>query len=132
MNALSNALQLSASSWPQLDAVARRVGVPSRQASMARAGKPINAGAHLALCAAVGIDPVDGTSRPAKELSPNVVWWLLSGALYIPFEAEHLLHRQNWINAGVLAANVFTVAFLAWRLWRRRNPMPAVQPQHSR
>ncbi|MDB5804322.1 MAG: hypothetical protein JWN73_1644 [Betaproteobacteria bacterium] len=47
--------------------------------------------------------------------------WLaaLSGALYIPFEIEHLMHRTNAINAVVLLANIATVAFMVWRLWNR-------------
>jgi uncharacterized membrane protein (DUF2068 family) len=47
--------------------------------------------------------------------------WLaaLSGALYIPFELEHLLHRTNAPNALVLLANIATVAFMVWRLWNR-------------
>jgi uncharacterized membrane protein (DUF2068 family) len=49
--------------------------------------------------------------------------WLgaLSGGLYVPFELRHLAHRPGWINAAVLAGNVFVVAFLAYRLWLRRN-----------
>jgi len=47
--------------------------------------------------------------------------WLAaaSGALYIPFEAEHLLHRTTLVNAVVLLANIATVAFMVWRLWNR-------------
>jgi uncharacterized membrane protein (DUF2068 family) len=55
------------------------------------------------------------------------VWaeWLgaLSGAIYIPFEIDHLVHRTTLINAGVLLANVLMVAFLAFQLWRRK-PKP--------
>ena len=51
------------------------------------------------------------------------IWaeWLgaLSGALYIPLEVAHLMHRTSWINATVLAANILMVAFLAFQLWRR-------------
>jgi len=55
--------------------------------------------------------------------------WLaaLSGALYIPFEAEHLLHRTNTINAVVLLANIATVAFMVWRLWNRMKAKRAAQ-----
>ena len=53
------------------------------------------------------------------------VWgeWLgaLSGALYIPFEVNHLMHRLSLISAGVLVGNVVVVAFLAYQLWRRRT-----------
>jgi uncharacterized membrane protein (DUF2068 family) len=93
-------------------------------------------GANVTLLVSLAAGYIALRLAEAYGLWNDLAWgeWLgaLSGALYVPFEAEHLLHRPNWINAGVLAANVFTVAFLAWRLWRRRNPMPAVQPQHSR
>jgi uncharacterized membrane protein (DUF2068 family) len=47
--------------------------------------------------------------------------WLgaLSGALYIPLEIAHLVHRTNLINAAVLLANLAIVCFLAWQLWQR-------------
>jgi len=54
--------------------------------------------------------------------------WLgaLSGALYVPFEVMHLIHRPSAITAAVLAFNIFLVCFLAVRLWRRRqSPVPA-------
>jgi uncharacterized membrane protein (DUF2068 family) len=48
--------------------------------------------------------------------------WLgaLSGAIYVPFEVRHLLHRPGVLSAVVVLANVLIVAFLAWQLWRRR------------
>ena len=56
--------------------------------------------------------------------------WLaaLSGAIYIPFEVRHLLHRPSVIGALVLGANVAIVGFLVFRLWRRKHaaPRPAV------
>ena len=50
--------------------------------------------------------------------------WLgaLSGALYVPFEVRHLLHKQNWASALLLAGNLAVVAYLGWLLWRRRHP----------
>ena len=61
----------------------------------------------------------------AYGLWNDLVWgeWLgaLSGGLYIPFEIEHIVHRPSAINAAVLAANVATVSFLAFQLWRRRT-----------
>lgn len=47
--------------------------------------------------------------------------WLaaLSGALYIPLEVAHLVHRPGLINAGVLLANIGVVTFMAFQLWRR-------------
>ncbi|CAM3812637.1 DUF2127 domain-containing protein [Bordetella flabilis] len=50
--------------------------------------------------------------------------WLgaLSGAIYVPFEVRHLLHRPSLLSAVVVLANVLIIAFLAWQLWRRRAP----------
>jgi hypothetical protein len=83
MSALANTLQASASSSAALAAIAVRAAITPRQVALARAGKPINAGAYLALCGAAGVDPVAGAQRPVKVVSANVVWWLLSAALYI-------------------------------------------------
>jgi uncharacterized membrane protein (DUF2068 family) len=51
--------------------------------------------------------------------------WLgaLSGGIYIPFEFNHLLHRPSLITGLVLAGNLFLVAFLTVRLWRRHHPV---------
>jgi hypothetical protein len=89
--------------------LACQAGVTPRQASFARTGKAINAGSYLALCAASGIDPVDGKSRPAKVLSPNVVWWLLSGALYITRHLKKLDQRAAAEAIGISAASVCRV-----------------------
>jgi hypothetical protein len=106
MSPLSPALQSIALSWPRLDAIARQAGVSPKLVSLARAGKPINAGAYLALCAAIGIDPLNGEMRPVKELSPNVVWWLLSGALYITRRLKNLDQRAAAEAIGISAATV--------------------------
>lgn len=49
--------------------------------------------------------------------------WLaaLSGALYIPLEVAHLVHRTTLVNATVLIANVGIVCFMAFQLWRRMH-----------
>jgi uncharacterized membrane protein (DUF2068 family) len=49
--------------------------------------------------------------------------WLaaLAGALYVPFEARHLLHKPSWFSALVLVANLAMVAFLVWELWKTRQ-----------
>lgn len=44
----------------------------------------------------------------------------VSGALYVPFELQHLLHRPSVLGAGVLVVNLALVAFLVWRLKVRR------------
>lgn len=53
------------------------------------------------------------------------VWgeWIgaLSGALYVPFELRHLLLHASLASALVVACNVVVVAYLGWRLWRRRS-----------
>lgn len=56
--------------------------------------------------------------------------WLaaLSGALYIPLEVAHLVHRPSLINAGVLLANVGIVCFMAFQLWRRIRASHPPQP----
>jgi uncharacterized membrane protein (DUF2068 family) len=52
--------------------------------------------------------------------------WLaaLSGALYIPLEVAHLVHRPSLINAGVLLANIGVVAFMAFQLYFRLKKNP--------
>ena len=106
MSALCDTLKVSASTWADLDAIARQAGITPRQASMARAAKQIHAGAHLALCATIGIDPIDGKMRPVKVLSPNVLWWLLSGALYITRSLKKLDQRAAAKLIGVSPASV--------------------------
>ena len=65
----------------------------------------------------------------AYGLWKEKIWaeWLgaLSGALYIPMEWAHLMHRTTWINGGVLLGNILVVGFLAFQLWRRRAPKTA-------
>ncbi|MES2412584.1 MAG: DUF2127 domain-containing protein [Pseudomonadota bacterium] len=64
----------------------------------------------------------------AYGLWKEKVWaeWLaaLSGALYIPLEVAHLVHRPGLINAGVLLANIAVVGFMAFQLWRRVHKLP--------
>lgn len=61
----------------------------------------------------------------AYGLWKEKIWaeWLgaLSGALYIPLEVAHLMHRSTLINAAVLLANILMVGFLAFQLWRRMH-----------
>jgi uncharacterized membrane protein (DUF2068 family) len=51
--------------------------------------------------------------------------WLgaLSGGLYLPFEASHLLHRPSWSGALVLGANLALVLYLV-RVLRQRQGVP--------
>lgn len=49
--------------------------------------------------------------------------WLaaLSGSLYLPIEIMHLMHYTTTMNACVLIANLAVVAFMAFRLMKRRQ-----------
>lgn len=109
MSPFSLQLQSVASSWPLLDAIARQAGVSPKLVSLARAGKPINAGAYLAVCAAIGINPVDGKPRPVKQLKPNLVWWQLSAALYITRSLKKLDQRAAAKVIGISPATVCRV-----------------------
>ena len=94
MSALANALR-AALSPVVLAAIAQRACVTRRQASMARAGKPINAGAYLALCGAIGVDPTDGSPRQIKTVSANVLWRLLSASLDVTRSSRRLDQRAR-------------------------------------
>ena len=109
MSALAQALQAQASTAAALVAIARRAEVTPRQVSLARAGKPISAGGYLALCGAVGIDPVDDGARAVKAVSPNIVWWLLSAALYITRALRRLDQRSAAKAIGVSPSTVCRV-----------------------
>lgn len=49
--------------------------------------------------------------------------WLgaLSGALYVPFEIAHLMHRATLTAAAVLLGNIVMVLFLGFQLWNRHR-----------
>jgi uncharacterized membrane protein (DUF2068 family) len=53
--------------------------------------------------------------------------WLaaLAGAVYVPFEVRHVLHKPSWMGAAVLTFNLLMVAFLAWELWKKRQAKTA-------
>ena len=48
--------------------------------------------------------------------------WLaaLSGIIYLPIEAEHLVSHTNFINLAVLLANIVVIAYMVYRLQQRR------------
>ena len=59
--------------------------------------------------------------------------WLgaVSGALYLPFELRHLMHRPGVAAAVVVGMNLLLVAYLARQWWRQRRverPAAAVPP----
>ena len=49
--------------------------------------------------------------------------WLaaLSGGVYLPLEASHLVQHTTVINGSVLIGNLMVVAYMAHRLWRRKR-----------
>jgi uncharacterized membrane protein (DUF2068 family) len=49
--------------------------------------------------------------------------WLaaLAGAIYVPFEVRHLLHKPSLLGATVLLFNLLMVAFLVWELWKKQR-----------
>jgi uncharacterized membrane protein (DUF2068 family) len=49
--------------------------------------------------------------------------WLaaLAGAMYVPFEVRHLLHKPTGFSALVLLFNLAMVAFLVWELGKKRR-----------
>jgi DNA-binding XRE family transcriptional regulator len=109
MSALANTLQASASSSAALAAIAVRAAITPRQVALARAGKPINAGAYLALCGAAGLDPIEGSPRPIKAVSPNVEWWLLGMALRVTRGLQRLNQRGAAKAIGVSPSTVCRV-----------------------
>jgi DNA-binding Xre family transcriptional regulator len=77
--------------------IADRAGCGMRgRVFRARAGKPINAGAFLALCGAVGIDPVDGSIRTPKRVPAQVAWPMVGASLRI----VRLVLRQGQRSAA--------------------------------
>ena len=77
-------------------------------------------------------------SAEAYGLWHETIWgqWLaaLSGAVYVPFEAQHLVLRPTITGAVVLIANLAIVAYLAMQLWRERksaHPASGAPPHAS-
>jgi hypothetical protein len=103
---LAGALRALAPTSAILAKIADHAGVDRRQASLARAGKPITAGAYLALCGRVGIDPMDGAARVPKIVSPHVEWWLLAAGLYITRGLRQLDQRRAAKAIGMSPATV--------------------------
>lgn len=69
----------------------------------------------------------------AYGLWNDLAWgeWVgaLSGALYIPFEIHHSLHKPSMIGGAVLILNAVVVGFLAFQLYRRRSTPSRYRPQ---
>jgi hypothetical protein len=81
---LAAALGKVASSTGAAVEIADRAGSGMRgPVFRARAGKPINAGAFLAICAAIGIDPTDGSSRAPRAIPARIAWPMVGAGLRI-------------------------------------------------
>jgi hypothetical protein len=80
-----------------------------RQVFRARAGKPIHAGAFLALCGAVGIDPASGTVRPSKKVPPEIMWPMVGTGLKIVRRLRYLDQRAAAQIVGASAATICRV-----------------------
>ena len=65
----------------------------------------------------------------------NCIWaeWLaaLSGSIYLPIEVSHLIKHTNVINAAVLVTNSAVVAYMLYRLWRRRIDVLKLLPSKT-
>jgi uncharacterized membrane protein (DUF2068 family) len=90
-----------------------------------------NANLHYVMLLAVGYALVRLVE--AYGLWQDRSWgeWLgaLSGAIYIPFEINHFIHRPSLTGAVVFVINVLIVGFLAFRLYRRRSIRLNLQSQ---
>jgi DNA-binding XRE family transcriptional regulator len=103
---LAKALQVAAPSSTALAEIADRAGGLRRQIFRARAGKQINAGAFLALCAVIGIDPVNGLPRPVRVVPSSIAWPMVGAALRI---ARRLRHHDQRSAAQVIGMSAATV-----------------------
>ena len=87
--------------------IADRAGSDMRRhVFRARAGKPINAGAFLALCGAVGIDPADGSTRMSRIVPSHVAWPMVGMGLRI---ARQLRHHDQRTAAQLIGTSASTV-----------------------
>jgi DNA-binding XRE family transcriptional regulator len=75
----------------------------------ARAGKPVNPGAFLALCGAVGIDPADGSARTPRRVPPRIAWLMVGAGLRIVRRLRHQDQRSAAKAVGISAATLCRV-----------------------
>jgi DNA-binding XRE family transcriptional regulator len=106
---LANALRQTAPSSADIMEIADRAGGLRRQALLARAAKPVNAGAFLALCGAIGIDPVDGSSRAIKAVPASISWALVGAGLKITRQLRGYNQRSVARIAEISASTVCRV-----------------------
>jgi DNA-binding Xre family transcriptional regulator len=104
---LAAALKRVATSSTAAVEIADRAGTDMRrQVFRARAGKPVNAGAFLALCGALGIDPADGSSRAPRQVSSKFSWPMLAAGLRV---ARRLRHHDQRSAARVIGVSAATL-----------------------
>jgi DNA-binding XRE family transcriptional regulator len=90
--------------------IAERAGPDMRgHVFRARSGKPINAGAFVALCGAVGIDPVDGSARPPRRVPSRITWPMVGAGLRIVRRLRHQDQRSAARTIGISAATLCRV-----------------------
>jgi hypothetical protein len=107
---LADALRKLAGSPAAAVQIADRAGDNMRCAvQRARAGKAINAGAHLALCGIAGLDPVDGSPRPVKRVPAHVSWPMVGAGLKIMRRLRHQDQRSAAKMIGISAATLCRV-----------------------
>jgi DNA-binding XRE family transcriptional regulator len=75
----------------------------------ARSGKPINAGAFVALCGAVGIDPLDGSVRSPRRVPSGIAWPMVGAGLRIVRRLRHQDQRSAAKTIGISAATLCRV-----------------------
>jgi DNA-binding XRE family transcriptional regulator len=109
-SALAAALIEVASSPSAAVEIADRAGPDMRgHVFRARSGKPINAGAFIALCGAVGIDPVDGSARPPRRVPARITWPMVGAGLRVVRRLRHQDQRSAAKTIGISPATLCRV-----------------------
>jgi DNA-binding XRE family transcriptional regulator len=107
---LADALRKLAGSPAAAVQIADRAGDDMRgPVQRARARRPINAGAYLALCGALGLDPVDGSPRPIKRVSSRLAWPMVGAGLKIMRRLRHQDQRSAAKAIGISATTLCRV-----------------------
>jgi len=100
---------LASHSAADVAALSDRIGIDRRIGARAKGGRKINASAYLALCCAVGINPVTGESRPVREPTGPVMFWFLGAGVTIARLSRKLSYRQIAKASGVTHPTIFRV-----------------------
>lgn len=108
--ALAAALRELAPSPAAAVEIADRAGASMRGPIFrARVGKPINAGAFLAICGAVGIDPADGSARVPRRVPAHIAWPMVGAGLRIVRQLRRQGQRSAAKAIGISAATLCRV-----------------------